>query len=138
MGPCDNSWRVCERRSPPCRPPASARSCKRYEVPQGNRAAACGDTLQKKGKNKPRGKPPKVPRSPTPAFVYKPGRKIAEVKSSETLCAKKVSIAVGHVIHAPERVGVVGAELGLLERQRLFVELEGRGVPAEVSVVVGQ
>ena len=29
-----------------------------------------------------------------------------------------------------ERVGVVGAELGLPQRQRLFVELQGLRVPA--------
>ena len=33
---------------------------------------------------------------------------------------------------------MVGAELGLPQRQRLLVELEGLGVPAEVVVAVGQ
>ena len=36
-------------------------------------------------------------------------------------------VAGGQVVHARERVGVVGAELGFLQRQRLFVELEGVG-----------
>ena len=37
-----------------------------------------------------------------------------------------------------KRVGVVGAELGFPQRQRLFAELEGLGVPAEGGVAVGQ
>ena len=47
-------------------------------------------------------------------------------------------VAVGQVVHARKRVGVVGAELGFPQRQRLFVELEGLGVPAQVGVAVGQ
>ena len=47
-------------------------------------------------------------------------------------------VAVGQVVHAHERVGVVGAELGLFKRQRLLAELEGVGVPAEGGVAVGQ
>ena len=35
-----------------------------------------------------------------------------------------VGIAVGEVVHAAERVGVVGAELRLLQRQRLLEELQ--------------
>ena len=34
-------------------------------------------------------------------------------------------VAVGQVVHARERVGVVGAELGLLQGQRLLVERAG-------------
>src|SRR5262249_61770329 len=60
-------------------------------MPITSRAAACGDTPQKIGKNKPRGRRPKVPRSQTPPFVYQPGMKIAEGKDIETPCAKKVS-----------------------------------------------
>ena len=33
---------------------------------------------------------------------------------------------------------MVGAELGFQERQRLLVELEGLGVPAEAGVAAGQ
>ena len=35
-----------------------------------------------------------------------------------------VGIADGEVVHAPERVGVVGPELRLLQRQRLLEELD--------------
>ena len=45
-------------------------------------------------------------------------------------CRPRV-VDVGQVVHARERVGVVGAELGLPQRQRLLVELEGLGVPAQ-------
>src|SRR5262249_50435435 len=57
-------------------------------MPITSRAAACGDTPQKMGKNRPRGRRPKVPRSQTPPFVYQPGMKIAEGKDIETPCAK--------------------------------------------------
>ena len=35
------------------------------------------------------------------------------------------SCSRGQVVHAAERVGVVGTELGLLERQRLLAERQG-------------
>ncbi len=44
----------------------------------------------------------------------------------------------GQVIHAHQRVGVVGAELGLPQGQRLLVELERLGVSAEGVVAAGQ
>src|SRR5438034_183067 len=50
----------------------------------------------------------------------------------------EVVVAVGQVVHARKRVGVVGAEVGFLERERRLVQLEGVGVPAEVGVAVGQ
>ena len=38
-------------------------------------------------------------------------------------------------MHALERLGVVDAELGLPQGQRLFSELEGLGVPADGGVL---
>src|SRR5262249_38903263 len=59
------------------------------KIRKAARAAAWGDTLQKMGKNRPRGRRPKVAPRQTPHFIYQPGMKIVEGKSRETPCAKK-------------------------------------------------
>ena len=59
---------------------------------------------------------------------------------SASACRPRSVVAGGQVVHALERVGVVGAQLGLAQRQRLLVELErprwaGPGVVAAGQVV---
>ena len=49
-----------------------------------------------------------------------------------------VDVAGGEVVHADERVGVVGAELRLPQRQRLLVELQRPLVLAGVDVAGGE
>jgi hypothetical protein len=50
----------------------------------------------------------------------------------------EVGVAIGQVVHARKRFGVVGAELGFHKRPRLFAELEGLSVPAKAGVAIGQ
>src|SRR4051812_32510527 len=53
-------------------------------------------------------------------------------------CATGGLQGAGQVAHAPERFGVVGAELGLPKRQRLLAELEGAVGLAGVAVEPGE
>ena len=58
-----------------------------------------------------------------PSFAFRS----ASVSSTELQRPVELAgggIAVGEVVHARERVGVVGAELRLLQRQRLLAELQ--------------
>ena len=67
-----------------------------------------------------------------PSFVFrKRQRLLAELQRPVVLAG--VAVADGQVVHAHERVGVVGAELRLPQRQRLLAELQRLVVPAGVA-----
>ena len=72
-----------------------------------------------------------------PSFAFR-SASVSSKSGSARSILPAAAIADGEVVHARERVGVVGAELRLPQRQRLLAQLQRPVVLAGVGIADGE